>query len=61
MGPDAEERKREMVDMMDNWKRKELWHRRGEGFCVEVSHHTEQTLDQSEGKNRWCIYAYIYQ
>jgi hypothetical protein len=52
---------------MDNWKRKELWHQRGEGFCVEVSHHTTPTYDSerltthaSEGENRWCVYAYIY-
>lgn len=49
-----------MADMMDNWKRKELWHRRGEGFCVEVSRHTEAPLYDSEGPNRWCVYAYIY-
>ena len=52
---------------MDNWKRKELWHRRGEGYCVEVSHHTvpiddseRMTTFASEGENRWCVYAYIY-
>lgn len=46
---------------MSEWKKKELWHRRGEGFCVEVSHHkSDVRIDDSEGPNRWCVYAYIY-
>ena len=50
-----------MADMMDNWKQKELWTRRTNGFCVEVSHHTEPPCSYTnEGPNRWCVYAYIY-
>lgn len=49
-----------MDELMGQWRQKELWHRRGEGFCVEVSRHTDAPLDDSEGPNRWCVYAYIY-
>lgn len=44
---------------MSTWKRRELWHRRGDGFRVEVSHHTVE-LDGNKGPNRWCVYVYIY-
>lgn len=47
---------------MDDWKWKELWRKRGKGFCVEVSHHTitYPPLYKHGGRNRWCVYAYIY-
>jgi len=45
---------------MDGWNRKELWTKRGDGFSVEVSHHTVDITEVSEGPHRWCVYAYIY-
>lgn len=46
--------------MVDGWKRKEVWHKYGDGFCVEVSHHTSLPISKEEGPHRWCVYAYIY-
>jgi len=46
---------------MDDWKLKQLWHRRGDNFLVEIDHHTvEGSEEYREGTNRWCVYAYIY-
>lgn len=47
--------------MNSDWKRKEIWARRGNGFCVEVSRH-EVSPDQFQerGVHRWCVYAYLY-
>lgn len=44
------------------WRRKELWSRRGDQFCVEVSRHFEpiSTISPELGEHRWCVYAYIY-
>ena len=41
------------------WKRKDLWSRRGRDFCVEISHREEERVGWS-GRHRWNIYAYIY-
>jgi hypothetical protein len=45
---------------MSDWKKKTLWVRRGTNFAVEVSLHTDSSLDPMDGENRWCVYAYIY-
>jgi hypothetical protein len=49
---------------MKEWDAKRKWWMRGTGFLVEVSHHTvkvdEPACYDSEGPNRWCVYAYIY-
>lgn len=44
------------------WRRKELWSRRGDQFCVEVSRHEAPLSELSPelGEHRWCVYAYIY-
>ncbi len=47
------------------WERKELWHKRGKNFLVEVKRHrVEPPADaacfDSEGPHRWNVYAYIY-
>lgn len=48
-----------MNDLMDNWKKKELWKRDGRDFCVEVSRH-EALEGLGLGPNRWAVYCYIY-
>lgn len=49
------------MDILNGWERKELWHKRGDGFCVEVKHHTLPLhADHWSGPDRWCVYAYIY-
>lgn len=47
------------------WEPKREWWRRGENFLVMVKHHTEPVREESgcydsEGANRWCVYAYIF-
>lgn len=48
--------------MITDWKKKELWSRRSNKFCVEVSRHTvaQSSIGPYEGVNRWAVYAYIY-
>ena len=47
---------------MEAWRKKELWFKHGNGFCIEVSKHLEIVHEEikREGPNRWCVYAYIY-
>ncbi len=45
---------------MEDWKHKDLWSRRSDYFCVEVSRHTSHSDFIERGENRWCVYAYIY-
>ncbi|WP_333998253.1 hypothetical protein [Burkholderia orbicola] len=47
---------------MDSYRRKDVWHRDGDGFLIEISRHTSASVFEydSEGPNRWCVYAYIY-
>lgn len=47
---------------MDGFRHKDIWHRGGKGFLIEVSRHASfSTLEyDSEGAHRWCVYAYIY-
>lgn len=50
---------------MIEWEYTELWRKRGEGFCVEVTHKIEPLCVEGrarveEGRNRWCVYVYIY-
>ena len=45
--------------MNESWRKKELWTRLGEGFCVEVSHHLAEHSDY-DGPHRWCVYVYVY-
>lgn len=44
------------------WSHKDLWSKRGNGFCVEVSHHSVplSSISPELGEHRWCVYAYIY-
>jgi hypothetical protein len=46
------------------WKKAECWRRFSQaGFTVEVYHWTEEQsacIDDSEGNQRWAVYAYIY-
>ena len=47
------------------WEHKDLWRLHGPNFMIEVSRHSEPVRDEggcydSEGPNRWCVYAYIY-
>ena len=47
------------------WDHKDVWHKRGKNFLVEVRRHTEQSFVaghcfDSEGPHRWCVYAYIF-
>ena len=44
---------------IENFKHKDCWTRRGENFNVEITRHEEEPMD-SDGKNRWCVYAYIF-
>lgn len=48
--------------MITDWKKKDIWTRRDNKFCVEVSRHTvaPSSIDPYEGVNRWAVYAYIY-
>lgn len=43
------------------WSRKDLWSRRGDGFCVEVSRHSVplSNISPELGEHRWCVYAYL--
>lgn len=48
-----------------DWKHKDLWRfTDNKTFTVEVSRHSVEVLDggcyDSDGGNRWCVYAYIY-
>lgn len=45
-----------------DWRKREEWIRRGDGFCVLVKHWTEQMPEpwREEGQHRWGVYAYIY-
>lgn len=45
--------------MSVNWKHKDVWSYRTDSFCVEVSRHSDTTLDGEE-ENKWCIYAYVW-
>lgn len=44
------------------WSHKELWHKRGKSFNVEVSCHETplSPISPELGIYRWCVYAYIY-
>lgn len=47
------------------WSRKDVWHKSGKNFLVEVKRHSEESFNaeycfDSEGPHRWCVYAYIY-
>lgn len=44
------------------WSHEDIWKRCGDGFCVEISRHSEPLSDISPelGPHRWCVYAYIY-
>lgn len=44
---------------MNDWAKKEEWHRRGQDFLVVVKHYTVDRVI-SEGVHRWNVYAYIY-
>lgn len=46
-------------DCRVEWKHKDLWHRRGKDFLVEVSRHTVEGA-RDLGPHRWCVYAYVY-
>jgi len=50
-----------------NWDHKDVWHRRGTDFLIEVKRHSEPQSQADrdmgvycEGPHRWCVYAYIY-
>lgn len=44
-----------------NWDHKDSWRRRGTNFMVEITRHSVSVPEyESEGPNRWCVYAYIY-
>ncbi len=48
---------------MTNWRQSEEWKREGRGFLVVVKHYTipvQSGWDDSDGRNRWNVYAYIY-
>lgn len=50
-----------MNESIQNWRHKDLWHRRGKNFLIEISRHPEQVPEwETEGPNRWAVYAYIY-
>lgn len=44
----------------DLWSHKDEWKAAGSSFCVVVSRHGVKPIDETEGANRWCVYAYIY-
>lgn len=44
---------------MSDWKPRCLWHKRGEGFSVEVSLHYVDA-QYGQGENRWCVYVYVF-
>lgn len=54
-----------MIDMT-KWRHKDEWRRSGKDFAVMVSRHSESDSCEptgcfdSEGPNRWCVYAFIY-
>jgi hypothetical protein len=45
-----------------NWEKKNVWRKSGKDFMVEVFHATVNIPENRyfDGKNRWCVYAYIY-
>lgn len=49
---------------MKDWDHKDVWHRHGKNFLVEVKRHSvaveEPACFDSDLGNRWCVYAYIY-
>ncbi len=45
------------------WSHRDVWHRIGKNFRVEIVHAIEKPLPRwarQEGPNRWFVYAYIY-
>lgn len=46
----------------EGWRHKDVFHRDGKGFLIEVSRHTSPVIREfdSEGPHRWCVYAHIY-
>lgn len=45
----------------DNWRHVDVWHRKGKDFLIEIRRHSAHVAEfESEGPNRWCVYAYIY-
>lgn len=47
--------------MSKEWKHRDLWALRHEGFTVEVSRHVEHAHEElSLGPNSWCVYVYVY-
>jgi len=44
---------------MHEWEHKDEWKRSSNNFVVSVTRHSE-SVKSYEGKNRWCVYAYIY-
>lgn len=51
-----------MSESKQQWDHKDVWRRRGKDFMVEISRHSSGLSREydSEGPNRWCVYAYIY-
>jgi hypothetical protein len=51
---------------MTDWRKTELWRRRGTNFLIEVSHRSEDVRSEDvrqeyeDGGNRWCLYVYVY-
>jgi len=51
---------------MKEWNRKDTWKRMGKNFLVKIDRHNVEIPSDlpmcfdSEGGNRWCVYAYIY-
>ena len=46
---------------MENYSHTDLYSRKRQTFTVEVSRHTvKEDSENRWGKNRWCVYIYIY-
>lgn len=45
--------------MQIDWRHKDIWTYRSASFCVEISRHSEKTLDGTP-EQHWCIYAYVW-
>lgn len=54
-----------MMNADEGWDHKDMWHKHGKNFLVEVKRHEQEPFEaghrfDSGGPNRWCVYAYIY-
>ena len=48
---------------IDGWKHKDVWTTNrvsGDDFIIEVVRFTSKPYLPNEGKNKWCIYVYVY-